>query len=194
MCAVHILNVYNAHIVKSFCVTYLQPMIERTANLLGVIGLAVSKQIEQSTRAILKHTGETPAALVVIGYGLGPTNDVLRRILGLSHSGTVRLVDRLVNEGLVERRSGKDKREIALYVTKQGKNLREKILKERINAISPFVELLDSEEQETLANLIGKILSSMDTDDIERKNLCRLCDNRVCTNCPIPASDVPSTR
>ena len=78
-------------------------MIDRTANLLGVVGLAVAGRIEQTARDILNHAGETPAALVVIGYGLGPSNDELRQVLGLSHPGVVRLVDRLVADRLGER-------------------------------------------------------------------------------------------
>ena len=80
------------------------------ANLLGALSLAVMDRIEQSAREVIGRGGETPAALVVIGYGQGMTNDKLRRILGLSHSGTVRLVDRLVSDRLVERRPGKDGR------------------------------------------------------------------------------------
>lgn len=166
-------------------------MTNRTANLLGVVGLAVANRIEDTAREILKHAGETPAALVVIGYDLGPSNDQLRRVLGLSHSGTVRLVDRLVADGLIERRQGQDKREIALYVSKRGRALREKILKERLAAIRPFLSPLTREEQGTLDALLHKMLASMDTTDLERKSLCRLCDDRVCNNCPIPADKTP---
>ncbi len=163
-------------------------MIDRTANLLGVVGLAVADRIEDGAREILRHAGETPAALVVIGYDLGPSNDQLRRILRLSHSGTVRLVDRLVANGLVERRKGRDRREVALHVTQRGRALREEILKGRLAAIRPLLGPLTSAEQERLAALLHKMLSSMETTDVERRTLCRLCDDRVCSNCPIPAA------
>lgn len=162
-------------------------MIDRTANLLGVVGLAVADSIEDTARDILNHAGETPAALVIIGYGLGPSNDQLRRILGLSHPGSVRLVDRLVADGLVERREGRDKRAIALHLTEQGATLREKLLKGRLAAIKPLLTALTDCEQEALAALLHKMLSSMEATDLERCTLCRLCDDRVCTNCPIPA-------
>ena len=163
-------------------------MIDYASNLLGVVGLAVAGRIQESTRAIAKHSGETPAALVVIGYGFGPSNDQLRRVLGLSHSGTVRLVDRLVEEGLVERRPGRDQREVALFVTKRGKTVREKILSGRLASVRPMLENLTSAEQETLSGLLYKMLSSMETTDLDRRTLCRLCDKRVCENCPIPAA------
>ena len=162
-------------------------MTDQTANLLGALGLAVGDQIQTSAREVLKHAGETPAALVVIGYDLGPTNDQLKQVLGLSHSGTVRLVDRLVAEGLVKRKPGADKREIALYATKRGKDLREQILQRRLATIQPLLDPLTKSEQKNLHQLLHKILASMETTDLQRKTLCRLCDNRVCKNCPIPA-------
>ena len=162
-------------------------MNNQTTNILGVVGLAVADRIERSAREILKHSGETPAALVVIGYDLGPTNEQLRAILGLSHSGTVRLVDRLVKDGLVKRAQGSSKREIALYATNKGKKFREQILQDRLGVIRPLIEPLTPGEQASLDALLRKILTSLDASDLERRNLCRLCDNRVCTDCPIPA-------
>ena len=163
-------------------------MTDRTANLLGAVGLAVSDRIEAMARDILNHAGETPAALVVIGYGLGPSNDQLRRILGLSHPGSVRLVDRLVADDLVERRQGRDKRAIALHLTERGAAIRQKLLSGRLAVIKPWLNSLTDTEQGVLATLLHKMLSSMETTDLERCTLCRLCDDRVCTNCPIPAS------
>jgi DNA-binding MarR family transcriptional regulator len=104
-------------------------MIDRSSNLLGAVALAVADRIEEAARAVLNRAGETPAALVVIGYGLGPSNDQLRRILRLSHPGSVRLVDRLVADGLVVRREGRDKRAVALHLTRRGSKLREQLLK-----------------------------------------------------------------
>ena len=162
-------------------------MIDYAANLLGVVGLAIANRIENAARGIFGLAGETPAAIVVIGYGLGPSNDQLRRILGLSHPGAVRLVDRLVEDGLVERREGRDRRTIALYLTRRGKRRREELLSGRLAAIRPLLAPLEPAEQETLAALLHKLLSSMETTDLQRCNLCRLCDDRVCTRCPIPA-------
>ncbi|WP_296677206.1 MarR family winged helix-turn-helix transcriptional regulator [Novosphingobium sp.] len=163
-------------------------MLDRTANLLGAVGLAVSDRIKQTARNVLNHAGETPAAMVIIGYGLGPSNDQLRSILGLSHPGSVRLVDRLVADGLVERRQGRDKRAVALYLTNHGTALRRKLLKDRVAAIRPLLDPLDEGEQAALAALLGKMLSSTGSSDAERCRLCRLCDDSVCTDCPIPAN------
>lgn len=130
--------------------------------------------------------GETPAALVVIGYGTGPSNEQLRRILGLSHPGSVRLIDRLVADGLVERRKGRDKRAIALHLTERGTTLREELLRQRLATIRPLLSPLTEAEQEAFAALLRKMLSAIGTKDLERCTICRLCDDRVCSDCPIP--------
>jgi DNA-binding MarR family transcriptional regulator len=163
-------------------------MFDFAANLLGAVGLAVADRIEVAARQTLNHAGETPAALVVIGYGLGPSNDRLRQVLGLSHPGTVRLIDRLVADGLVERRSGQDRRAVALYLTAQGMAMREDLLQGRLAALRPLIEPLSDSEQETLAALLAKVLKAVAPDDRARCHLCRLCDERACIACPIPAS------
>lgn len=162
-------------------------MIDRTANLLGALGLAVADRIEETAREIINHAGETPAALVVIGYGLGPTNDRLRRILGLSHPGTVRLVDRLVADGLVERQAGADKRSIALCLTKNGHATRTALLEGRLAAIRPLLEPLTASQKQALDEILHTVLQAMPQSDLDRCRLCRLCDDKVCAACPIPA-------
>ena len=162
-------------------------MSDFTANLLGVVGLAVADRIRDTARDVLNHVGETPAALVVIGYDLGPSNEQLRSTLGLSHPGSVRLVERLVADDLVERRQGEDKRAVALYLTSRGKRLRKKLLQGRLATIQPFLESLSNSEIETLTALLHKMLSTLELSDTERCTFCRLCDDSVCTNCPIPA-------
>lgn len=163
-------------------------MIDGTTNLLGAVGLAVADRIGEVAREVLGRSGETPAALVVIGYGTGLSNEGLRRILGLSHPGSVRLIDRLVADGLVERREGRDKRQIALHLTERGMALRENLLKGRLAAVRPLLSPLTEPEEEVFAALLRKILSALGTTNLARCTLCRLCDDRVCTDCPIPVS------
>ena len=130
------------------------------ANLLGALSLAVMDRIEQGAREVIGRGGETPAALVVIGYGQGMTNDKLRRILGLSHSGTVRLVDRLVSDHLVERRPGKDGREVALYLTAKGAATRNELMESRISAVASLLDVLSPAETKRLGTLIRELLAS----------------------------------
>jgi MarR family transcriptional repressor of emrRAB len=158
------------------------------ANLLGALSLAVMDRIEQGAREVVGRGGETPAALVVIGYGQGMTNDTLRRILGLSHSGTVRLVDRLVSDQLVERRPGKDGREVALRLTARGAATRNDLMASRISAVTSLLDVLSPAETKRLGTLIRELLARQDTSELDRFTICRMCDDRVCTNCPLPTT------
>lgn len=158
------------------------------ANLLGALSLAVIDRIEEGAREVVGRGGETPAALVVIGYGEGMTNDKLRRILGLSHSGCVRLVDRLVSDRLVERRPGRDGREVALHLTEIGAATRAKLMASRISAVSSLLEVLSPDEAEQFGTLIRAMLSRRDTSEMDRFTICRMCDDGLCVNCPLPTS------
>nr|WP_249136299.1 MarR family transcriptional regulator [Bradyrhizobium tropiciagri] len=172
--------VRSAHIVRR--------MENGIANLLGALSLAVMDRIEQGAREVVGRGGETPAALIVIGYGQGMTNDKLRRILGLSHSGTVRLVDRLVSDRLVERRAGKDGREVALHLTATGAAARNELLASRISAVTSLLDVMSPAERKQLATLIRELLARQDTSEMDRFTICRMCDDRVCTNCPLPTN------
>src|ERR1700761_8800468 len=184
MCAAHILVklffVRSAHILRI--------MDTGIANLLGALSLAVMDRIEQGAREVVGRGGETPAALIVIGYGQGMTNDKLRRILGLSHSGTVRLVDRLVSDQLVERRPGKDGREVALYLTAKGNAARPDLLKSRLSATAWLLDVLSPAEARQLGTLMRELLARQETSEMDRFTICRMCDDRVCTNCPLPTN------
>lgn len=163
-------------------------MLDRTANLLGALGLAVTDRIAEVAREVMNRAGETPAALVVIGYGGELTNEQLRSVLQLSHLGTVRLVDRLVVDGLVERRTGRDRRTVALFLTAKGDAAREALLADRLAALRPLLAPLTDAELESFAGLLHRILGAVPASDMERCRLCRMCDDRVCIDCPVPAA------
>ncbi|MGY2938050.1 DNA-binding MarR family transcriptional regulator [Bradyrhizobium sp. GM6.1] len=171
-----------------FCAlrTYCRCMEIGIANLLGALSLAVMDRIEQGAREVIGRGGETPAALVVIGYGQGMTNDKLRRILGLSHSGTVRLVDRLVSDRLVERRPGQDGREVALHLTAKGAATRNDLMTSRISAVASLLDVLSPAETKRLETLLHELLARQDTSEMDRFTICRMCDDSACTNCPLP--------
>ena len=172
------------------CGTHVRAGVDdhRTANLVGALGLAVADRIEAVARDVLRRAGETPAALVVIGYDQGPSNDGLRRVLGLSHPGTVRLVDRLVADGLVRRDKARDRRVIALYLTDEGKAMRETLLAARLNTVQSVLDPLTSDERDALSVLLHRVLAGLAESDFDKRRLCRMCDNRVCTDCPVPAN------
>jgi len=80
----------------------------RLVNIVGAFALALADGIRDATEAAAGMTGAAPAALVALDQFLAgrPTGE-LAQVTGITHSGAVRLVDRLVDAGLVERRAGR---------------------------------------------------------------------------------------
>jgi MarR family transcriptional repressor of emrRAB len=91
---------------------------DRTTNLFGALMLVAGDEIRRATEIAANHTDAAPAALVALHEFLGGRSiDDLRNAVGLTPSGAVRLVDRLVSAGYVERRPGSDRRAVALVLT-----------------------------------------------------------------------------
>ncbi len=158
----------------------------RTSNLLGAAVLGLHDELRAAVEQSSGHSGETPSAIVAVGHQPGLSNDRLSQLLGLTHTGTVRLIDRLVADRLMERRpAAHDKRGVALYLTSKGKALREEILKAREAAMQPVLARLNAGEQKTLAILLGKMLQTVSRDDTHKLRICRLCDGPACGKCPI---------
>ena len=125
--------------------------------------------------------------MIVLGAEPGISINTLRQILNLSHSGTVRLIDRLEKDGFVERRSGSDSRTLALFLTKAGQKRRLAILAQRQQQLHLALDCLSVTEQEQLTKLLEKMLAAMTTDELRAYTLCRLCEQEVCPDdiCPV---------
>src|SRR5918996_2229091 len=96
--------------------------LARGANLLGAVSLAVTDRVRAAAERGAAQGGSAPAALVSLaGYLDGAPIDALRGPLGLTHSATVRVVDRLAGAGLVRRRQGADRRTVAVVITPAGR-------------------------------------------------------------------------
>ena len=162
---------------------------QQTANLLGATVLALYDELRLAVESYTGRTGESPSAVVILGHQPGISNDQLSKLVNITHTGTVRLVDRLVEDGLVERRSSRlDKRSKALYLTASGEAAREEILKAREVKMSSALNQLTSEECNSLNSILGKLLVEVSRDDTHKLSICRLCDANSCPNCPILVS------
>ena len=160
--------------------------IARTANLLGAAVLGLHDELRLAVERRTGRSGEAPAAIVALGHQPGLSNDGLTQLLGLTHTGTVRLIDRLVADGLVERRTAeRDRRGVALHLTRAGAKARRKILSEREAVMRPLVSQLKKSERAALASVLAKLLKSVGEDDAHKLRICRLCDSEACRNCPI---------
>src|SRR4051812_23172283 len=76
-----------------------------------------------------------------------PTVDLLRRVVGLTPSGTVRLVDKLEREGLVERGPGTDKRSVTITLTEKGSSAARDIASSRLGLLRAALATLPEDER-----------------------------------------------
>jgi MarR family transcriptional regulator, negative regulator of the multidrug operon emrRAB len=159
------------------------------ANLLGALGVAIGDRLARAGAV-----GTAAEALVAVsGDGAGMTIDALARRVGITHSGAVRLVERLVRDGLVQRSRGLDQRSAALALTPEGyRNLR-RVLARRELELESLLALLGDEERSEIARSVDLLLRRIGETGDDRERICRLCDRDACGHlrgdCPIsPAS------
>jgi DNA-binding MarR family transcriptional regulator len=159
----------------------------RTANLLGALAVALGDELRTATETAAAHGASAPAALVVIGTYPGRTIDALRPALGLSHSGTVRLVDRLAADDLVVRGAGTDGRSVSLQLTASGRSAMRGLLTERRRALDRPLAALTVAERRQLERISEKLLAAMTHTQAQADQFCRLCDETVCptARCPV---------
>ena len=156
------------------------------ANALGALALEVARRVQEAGDAAGPHGASFPAALAAL-HGLtgGQSIDALRRVVGLTHSGAVRLVDRLAAAGLAERRVGADGRAVALQLTPEGRRAARRVLARREAAIEGVLAPLTPSERATLAALHERLLRSVTDGQEDRRRVCRLCDVEACGfDCP----------
>ncbi|NJL21076.1 MAG: winged helix-turn-helix transcriptional regulator [Leptolyngbyaceae cyanobacterium SM1_3_5] len=160
--------------------------VDRSLNLLGAFALSLTDAMSAAMTDV-GQGGETCAAIVSLGTEPGISINRLRQILGLSHPGTVRLVDRLVAQHLVERRSGADGRTVALFLTSAGIDRRQVILDRRRSQLQLALNSLSSDEQHQLTVLLEKMLPHLTTSEQTADAICRLCEEEVCPGdrCPV---------
>lgn len=159
----------------------------RTANLLAALAGDVTGLLDARLKAHPSQTSSSAAALNVLGFWEGCSNAELSRVLGLSHTATVRLIDKLEAEGLVVAGPGVDRRSVALNLTPAGEARSRELLKGRCAAVAEVVDVLSEDEQAQLARLLDKILTSRAGDDFRTAHICRLCDETACPpdECPM---------
>lgn len=165
---------------------YILCVTDRTTNLLGAAALALTDRIGAQMRDVLDRSGETGAAIVVLGYAPGLSLEVLRQVLALSHPGTVRLIDRLEDDGLVERRKALDGRAVALHLTPAGLKLRAELMDRRVETLEAALSGLTMDERHDLGRLLAKVLTNLPETEMAKHRICRLCAVRLCSDCPIP--------
>ena len=129
------------------------------------------------------------AALIALSeYLSGRTIADLQAVVGLSHSGCVRLVDRLAEEGLVQREPSSDGRSVGLKPTRLGRARASEIQGARLGLLGAVLDELGPSERVELGELCGKVLAVLRRSGVSPFAICRFCDGDVCGHpdrCPV---------
>lgn len=160
-------------------------------NLIGAFATNIANRIEEQVATLGGRSLNHESALVAIHYHPNDTIDTLSKVLGLSHSGAVRLVDTLTKENLVVRhKSTADARSVVLCVSQKGKLRVEKILQARQKVTAQILSQYNEEEKQAIAQLLEPAMSKLAKEPIAARRVCRLCNEDVCRSmgCPVEKS------
>jgi MarR family transcriptional regulator, negative regulator of the multidrug operon emrRAB len=165
-------------------------MDNRSANLIAATVVALADELDATTRRASVHGPSGASALVTIFANPGERIEELSRVLGITSSGTVRLVDRLAADGLVDRRPGSDGRSVSLWLTERGSSAAEGLLAERRQAVLRALEPLTEARRRELVTFAESTLARLAVDRTRADRICRLCDYEACRqgDCPVENS------
>jgi DNA-binding MarR family transcriptional regulator len=131
------------------------------------------------------------AALTLIASHPDRGVEWLRLRVGLTQSGTVRLLDRLEGRQLVSRKPGQG-RAIGLHVTRAGAAVLRRWQQERDATVSDLLRGIDGAERTRLSGQLAGALARRPRSREQADQACRACDWPQCAaNCPVDVSVRP---
>jgi len=163
---------------------------DRTTNLVGAFAMLATDAVREATERAAGHRDSAPAALVALYESArGRSVDELRQVVGLTPSGGVRLVDRLVAAGHAERRTGSDRRTVLVMLTPRGRRAAKAVQGARMQAVDGVLAGLTAAERLSLGKLVAKLIGTSTLERLSQRRrgevpaggwLCRLCDFSAC--------------
>jgi DNA-binding MarR family transcriptional regulator len=158
------------------------------ANILGALSVLIQDRVESAWQAELDLSPMAAAALVQIESEPGCSIELVSGRIGLTHSATVRVIDKLVERGLVEKaRAAKDARAQSLKLSKTGKRIAQQLHAARNQVTDDLLAGLAPVQRKALEDAISAILHRCVAPGREADVTCRVCDDRRCSPeiCPI---------
>ena len=164
-------------------------MTQPDANVLGALALVLTDRMTEAAAAAAGQSETTATALSALHHFLDQASiDRLRQVLGLTSSGTVRLVDRLAAAGYVTREPGTDGRSVAVALTAEGRRAAERVTATRAEVLEGALARLSPADREHLERIMGTLLTGFIRGPGATRWICRLCDTTACRTgdrCPI---------
>jgi DNA-binding MarR family transcriptional regulator len=175
----------------------------RLENLLASLSLNLADESQQAMERASGLAGSGTAGLLALGEFLGGAHvGMLADVLGLTHSGAVRMVALLEKEGLAERRPGHDRRQVEVRLTPRGRRVAKRARDARSGVLAQALADLDADEAAQLEALLDRLVRARVRARMERRRAgepagawwCRTCDLVACGRpegrCPAQLSAV----
>lgn len=159
------------------------------ANVLGALALAITTELDRTAAAIGCSHSDLAALSALDQFLDGGSIDKLRDVLGLSHSGAVRLVERLADAGLLTREAGIDGRTRSIKLTQRGRRTARAAADQRADYLDSLLGDLPATELAQLQALLKRVAGGV----VQLKDggpwICRRCDLTACGRhkgrCPV---------
>jgi DNA-binding MarR family transcriptional regulator len=166
------------------------PAIDQTANLLGALALMIADRMADAMADAGGRPESAAATLCALLHFLDrPSVDLLRQVLGLTSSGTVRLVDRMAESGFVERGPGNDGRSTSVALTEAGQAAAQRVAAARADVLGGALAGLSAADRDALRRILGTMLVGLMRGPGAVRWMCRLCDTGACRGaeggCPV---------
>jgi DNA-binding MarR family transcriptional regulator len=162
--------------------------MDHDLNVIGALVVVLGDRIRDATEQASGMGGALPAALSALHeWAGGRTIETLAGGLRLSHSRTVRVVDRLEERGLARRaRDPHDGRSVLVHLTPAGERAGRRVLDARAAALE---QAIAAAERGELAQIAERLLARATTGRRAAGAICRLCDAHACGHhdgrCPV---------
>jgi MarR family transcriptional repressor of emrRAB len=160
----------------------------RLDNLLACLSLNLTEEGQGALERASELTGSATAALLALEEFLdGAHVGRLAEVLGLTHSGAVRLVTQLERDGLADRHEGADRRRVEVRLTARGRQRSRDARAARDAVISDARSGLTADEGQALESLLEKLVFARVASRVEKRQStdmgawwCRTCDFTAC--------------
>jgi len=151
--------------------------------------IAASVLIRDSSALAWDEFGDADAAALIMLDNRDTMNvGDLSVMTGLTHSATVRLVDRLCERKLL-RRQGRMGRQVFVAATAMGRRRAQSLLRDREAALLELLAGLTKTQREAMGEGLDVLLGNAVSEPAVAERICRHCDHGVCkgARCPVKA-------
>ena len=178
----------------------------RLENLLASLCLNLAHESTVALERASRLSGSAAVALLALDEFLGDAHvGRLADVLGVTHSGAVRLVAQLEAEGLANRRAGEDRRRVEIRLSATGRRRAAAARAARDAVVRQSISRLDPGEAATLEAIVATLVETRVAARMEGRLRgepvgawwCRTCDFTACGraqgHCPAQKTAAPGT-